>query len=461
VPVPEPVLLQGCLSRLGLHDSLPDPEAIKTAVKQTLAFHGYTVCSLTVTGTLPDYSVKITIPKIASVSLTGNKWITEDYIRHQLKLDSDYYNAYELDKAIRRVSSEPAVHTVLAKTSRTQDGHLDIRLTVVEQKPYRVVLATQYTDIDNYYGVGLTWNEYNPSGLQLDIRALAGLFSGSLLNSLQCGKSFWGHNLRLEGRYFNTVKSWDEPDFINTRQEVQEIGGEAEVQYQLASTARIRAGGFGKMYKTPALTNDLAVAEGTAFGDYIRLDIRGKLPLQDLPRFKWRNTFFYQGTGPGGLGDFRFHTLQANVDGEFTLWHFHRSRTTFHFGWQQGTVPPQEQFSLGGIPSLPGYNSDAFVNTRMVRASQQFYLYARHWQDETSWFSPFRVILFFNAGTVWGQGNKFMPRDLKYDAGLEINYQDVLRLGIAQSYGPFQEDWPHIYLGWNTRVLQPLQKLVQ
>jgi len=461
VPLPQEVLVREGIRRLQAGNGPADNASVEKAVKEALAFHGYTVCSLEVTGSAPDFMVDIAIPRIGAVTMSGNKWISEDFIRHLLLIDGDYYNAFELDQAIRRVSAEPAVHKVVALTREDSDSKVELSLKVVEQNPYRVVLATQYTDIDNFYGVGLTWNEYNPTGLQMDLRGLVGMFSRDLLGSFKIGKSIWGRNLRVEGACFNTIKSWDDPDFINTRQEVQETGGEAAVEYQLASTARVRLGGFGKKYTTPSLTNGFVVEEGTAAGQFVRLDIRGKLPLQDFPRFKWRNTFYYLGTGPGGLGDFNFHTYQGTVRGEFTLWHYHRSVTTIRYGQQQGAVPPQEQFSLGGVQSLPGYNSDLFVNTRLFKARQEFCLYARHWRDETSWFSPYRLVLFINAGTVWGEGYTPATKDLKYDAGFEINYKKVMRLGVARSLGPHKEKWPHIYLGWDTRILQPLQKLIQ
>ena len=152
------------------------------------------------------------------------------------------------------------------------------------------------------------------------------------------------------------------------------------------------------------------------------------------------------------MGDFDFNTFQLNFTGNFNLWRRHQSVTTFHYGWLSGEAPPQEHFSLGGMTTLPGYPDDSFVNTRMMRVSQAIYLDASNWAAETSLLAPFRFIFSFNAGTVWGNDEKFVVSDLKMDTGFELEYNEVLRLGIAVPVGPQRVKSPRVYLGWRAHV---------
>ncbi|MFC1477506.1 hypothetical protein ACFL6L_03455, partial [candidate division KSB1 bacterium] len=456
LPVPEEMLLRDLYDRLYeaeavLSNTQITAEDIHRHLKGTLSLYGYTKSELTISGSLPAFTVQISIPKI-DYAIEENIWVKDYYIRQILQFDSDYFNAYELDAAIRRLSAEPAISKAASVVTEAEDGNLNLRINVDEQKPYRLILATKYTDIDKFYGVGFTWNEYNPSGIQLEGKAAMGVLHRDFLTSFGIRKYLFGENLRVGGKYFDTIKSRDDLDYVYTRQEDHEIGGEFSIGYQATSTIAADVGIFGKKYKSPEVTTDFPVQDGRAAGNFLKLDLGGKLPLQGEPRFYWRHTFFYQRTGLGSTGDFNFNTYQLNFSGDLRIWRRHKSVTTFHCGWLSGAAPPQEHFSLGGMTTLPGYEDDSFVNTRMIRGSQELYFSAGSWVDETSLLEPFRFIFTFHAGSVWGEGGKFSPDDLKMDAGFEIDYSEVLRLGITASVGPFRTASPRVYIGWGTHV---------
>ena len=457
LPIPEELILRDLYERMyGLagtsYNTKINTESILRNLKDVFSFNGYTVTSLTVSDSLPLFKIQISIPKINSVSIEGNKWVTDDYIRRLLKIDGDYYNSYELDTAVRRVSSERSIKTAKSSYTTREDGDVDLHLTVIEQRPYRLLLSTKFTDIDKFYGIGFTWNEFNPSGIQLEGKAAVGVFDRNLLTSFGAAKGVWDNNILLNVKYFDTIKSRDDLDYIYTRQEVRETGGEVAVSYQMTSTINVNLGVFGKGYKSPEVNSKFPVQDGTAVGNFLKLDIGGKLFFQGPPRFNWRHTFYYQNSGPRGIGDFNFNTYQFNFTGDLKLWGSHRSVTTLHYGWFSGEAPPQEYFSLGGMTTLPGYPDDSFVNTRMMRASQVFYLYASNWVPETSSLAPFRIIFSFNAGTVWGNDIKYEASDLKMDVGFELDYNEVIRLGIAVPVGPQRLKSPRIYIGWGTHV---------
>lgn len=421
-------------------------------MKDVFSFYGYTINSLTVSDSDSTFRIQVSIPKIHSVSIEGNRWVTDDYIQSILKIDGDYFNSYELDTAIRRLSSEPSIRTVISNITIRDDGDIDLNLVVREKKPFKSFLSTKFTDIDQFYGFGFTWNEVNPSGIQLAGNAMVGAFDRDLLTSFSLGKNVWGNNIRLDGKYFNTIKSRDDLDYIYTRQEVHELGTEVVAGYRMTSTVTVNFGLFGKKYKSLEVTSDFPVQEGQAIGNFLKLDVIGQLPLQGLPRFIWRHTFYYQNTGLGGRGDFNFNTYQLNFTGELKLWRHHRSVTSFHYGWLSGDAPPQELFSLGGMTSLPGYPDDSFVNTRLLRISQGINLSASSWVTETSLLAPLCLIFSFNSGTVWADDKNFADSDFIMDVGFEFNYMEVLRLGIAGPIGPKRKS-PRIYIGWGIHVL--------
>ncbi len=458
LPVPADVFLDELRQRLlfdskGLNETQKSPKSIIRHLESVLSFRGYTRASLSVADPVPGVSVKIKIPRIHSLSITGNRFVSEEYIRKILRVDGDYYNAYELDSAIRRLSSERTVRTVKPRIVERQDGDLDILLNVVEQRSYRILLSTKFTDVDKFFGIGLTWNEFNPTGLQCETRAMLGLSEYDVLTSFRLSKSLLGGAFRFNSLYYDNIKSRDDLDYVFTRQEVREIGGEFNVRYRMSYNTAIRLGIFGKKYRAPQADLDLPIEEGLAGGVNAKLDISGKLPRQGPARFNWKHTFYYQHMGPRGMGDFFFDLYQFNLTAKLKFLEHHSSKTTLHTGWVSGSAPPQEQLSLGGMTTLPGYPDDSFVGTRMVMAGQAFYLNAGQWVDETSIWAPVRLILTFHAGTAWLNQEKFRLKNLRMDTGIEFDYLETLRVGVVLSLGPLRRDSPRVYIGWKVHVL--------
>jgi outer membrane protein assembly factor BamA len=379
--------------------------------------------------------------------------VTDRYIRHILRFGGDYYNSYEVDKAVRRLASEPAIKTVTSEIEIQENGDVGLHLAVDERRPWRVLLSTRFTDIDQFWGLGLTWNEFNPSGIRLDGKAMLGIKHRDFLSSFGIAKNLWRNNIRLGTRFFDLIKSRDDLDYIYTRQEVREIGGEFTAGYRVTSTVAVNLGTFGKEYEATGVTADSLVEDGAAIGGFVKLDVSGKLPFHGPPRFDWSHTFYHQRAGLGGQGDFDFKTYQLNFTGGLRLWRHHRSVTSFHYGWLSGDAPPQEHFSLGGMTTLPGYPDDSFVDTRMMRASQAVYLAAGSWVHETSLLAPLRMIFTFNTGTVWGGGGRFKRSVVRMDTGFELDYMEVLRVGIAVPVGANRGEAPRYYLGWEMHVL--------
>lgn len=424
---------------------------ITRGLEDVLALRGYTWASVSVVDTFPVPSLRVSAPRIQSVSIEGHRFVNERYLTDILGIDSDYFNAYELDDAIRRLSRMPAVESALPSVRRRDDGNVDIGVRIRERRSYRFLFATKFTDMDKYFGVGATWNEFNPTGLQYEGRALIGAEDNEFLTSHRLGRDLLKGALHISGAYFDIAKSRDDLDYIFTRQELRERGGDFSIRYRVSSSISVTVTAFGMKYLKP-VSLDHPVAEGDAFCGSVKLDLSGRLPFQGPRPFHWWHTFYYQKTGPNGTGDFYFDTYQFNLTTEYHFLRNSKTRTKIHGGWISGNAPPQELLSLGGMHTFPGYPNDEFVGARMFIIGQELYLSARNVVNETSAWAPLRLILSFHAGTVWGLNENFNSDMLKTDVVFEVDYKETLRFGIAIPTGERSGDSPRVYIGWGEHV---------
>jgi pimeloyl-ACP methyl ester carboxylesterase len=458
VPLPESVVRDELHKRLNTPGPAATgsgfgPESVLHHLREALAFHGYTRASVSPVDSGPQPAVRISIPRIDSVHVHGNKWVGEGYTRHLLRIGHGYFNAYELDAAARRVASEPAIRTVRTGIAEITDSTVVVDVKVIEESSYRIMLATKFTDIDDFIGLGLKWNEFNPTGFQYEARAMLGIRDYDFLTYHRLSKNLVSRTLKLHVAGFDNIKSRDDLDYVFSRQEVHELGGELGAQYMVSSNLALEAGVFAKRYKSPTVSSDLPVDEGTTYGASLKLDFAGHLPRSRTPWFWWRHTFYCQKSGPWDIGDFSFDTYQLNFSGDFRLFKHHKLRTCLHGGWLAGIAPPQEHFSLGGMTTLPGYPDDSFVGTRFVLATQSIFLSAKSLVQEPSIWHPLRFQVYFHAGTVWDVGERIDDDVLRMDVGFELDYMEVLRAGIVWPIGARTTESPRAYIGWGVHVL--------
>lgn len=457
LPIPESVIIDNLRERISATaarswEPQRSPQRIASHVGDILAFHGYAHASISVVDSIPHLHLRIAVPRIRSLVIEGDRRVEEDFLRSILKIGGDHYNTYELDAAVRRVSSHPAVRTAVPNVTFRDDGDVDIRAKIIERKPYRYLLATKFTDFDRFFGVGVTWNEFNPTGFQYEAMGVLGVLHYDFLTSHRIHKNLLGDHLRLSLAYNDIVKSRDDLDYIFTRQEARERGGEFSIGYRISSSVAVQLELFGKRYISPEISVDHPVAEGTSGGGAVKVDLSGKLPFQGPPRLHWLQTFFYQKAGPRGIGDFYFDVYQFNFESEQKWFEHNMTRTTFHGGWITGQAPPQEYLSLGGMHTFPGYPDDEFVNTRMILTGQSVFFSMRNFVDETSVWAPLRWILSFHAGTVWGTDEVFRFKTLRTDVVFEFDYMETIRFGAAFPTGGLRTGSPRVYIGWGEHV---------
>jgi pimeloyl-ACP methyl ester carboxylesterase len=457
LPMPERIILDEVHDRISAGNKpgrkhSQSSEKIISHLAEVLAFHGYTHASISVADSISSLRLRIDVPKIRSVVIEGNRWVDESYVRDILKVGGDHFNTYELDAAVRRASSHPAIQTVIPTVATRDDGDVDIRTIIVERKPYRFLLATKFTDFDKFFGVGVTWNEFNPTAFQYEGMGALGVLHYDFLTSHRLSKNLFANHLRLSLAYNDVVKSRDDLDYVFTRQEVRERGGEFSIFYRISSGVAVQLDAFGKEYLSPEISLDNPVSTGENGGAAVKVNLSGKLPFQGPPILNWLHTFYYQKAGPRGVGDFYFDTYQFNLETRLTFFEHNMARTTFHGGWIAGKAPPQEHLSLGGMHTFPGYPDDEFVNTRMMLFSQGVFLSMHNFVNETSVWAPLRWIVSFHAGTAWGAEEKFRMSDVRTDVVLEFDYMETLRAGVAFPTGGLRTGSPRIYIGWGEHV---------
>ena len=141
-------------------------------------------------------------------------------------------------------------------------------------------------------------------------------------------------------------------------------------------------------------------------------------------------------------GDFAFKRYQIEVRQTTQLSPNQSLSLRARWGLGEGNVPPQKQFGLGGVGTLPGYNYEEFTGTRMVNLNLEYRI-ADALDDE------FALVPFWGAGQAWGKGEKVELRDLKANVGMavELGGPDGLRVGWTVPVGrPLREG------RWDVRV---------
>ena len=458
VPLPGDLILDEVRTGLSAACGPPTDEGyqlddILHQVRETLAFHGYTRSTVAPLDSLPGLRVHLSVPRVHSVSIEGNRWVKTYHIRRVLNLGQDWFNAYELDSALRRVASDPAIRTARSRITERPDGSLDITVTIVEERPYHFLVTGKCTDIDDFFGLGFTWNEFNPTGFNYFGEVMMGIEEHDVLTQHTLGRNLLDGRLMLAGTYFDVVRSRDDVEYVFTRQEAHEIGGEFTTRYGFSSSIAAEVSMSGRRYKPPVVTTGMEVEEGSAGDVAFRLDLNGRLPRHLRPRFEWRHTFYYRNVGPWKIGDFDYEIYQFNLWTHLRLCGHHKLGNAFHFGWINRSAPPQDRLSLGGMTTLPGYSDDSFVGTRILLASQSVDLAAAAAVPETSVWNPLSLRLYFDAGTVWEGGEHPSTAGLKMDTGFEFGYMGILRAGVAWPVGPVRDDSPRLYVGWRMHVL--------
>jgi pimeloyl-ACP methyl ester carboxylesterase len=455
--LPERIVLDELGERLGnrrseVDSALFDAGDLMREISDVYSMHGYTRIALSVADSFSGRTVTVSCPKIRAVSIEGNRWVSDGYLLGIARIGGDDYNAYEIDEALRRLSSEPALQSAKARIVERGDGDVDVFLNIKERRPYRFLLSTKFTDVDKFAGVGFTWNEVNPTALRYEGRAMAGFSKREFLSFHTVSKDLLQNTLRLGATAFDNIKSRDDLDYVFTRQEVHERGGEFAARYRFFPSASLTLGLYGKEYTSSVVSLEMPVEPGTVSGVRCMLDVSGRLPPRRFPRFIWRHTLYCEKAGPGGIGDFSFDTFQANLSCEVKVAVHHAARTTVHAGRQWGGAPPQDEFSLGGMTTLRGYADDSFVGSRVALATQAFYISARGFVGETSVWAPLRCVLYGDAGAAWDAGETFPWDALRMDAGFELDYMEILRAGCVWPAGPTREGSPRVYIGWGMHV---------
>lgn len=215
-------------------------------------------------------------------------------------------------------------------------------------------------------------------------------------------------------------------------------GYELYVYQRMASQSTVRVGYQEDDYES--------LTKNTNWSLFHRKEIKRRNPPVDAGRMKSGTvsyTFDHKGNGDTWRfwaeaemagedfgGDFDFKRYQAELRQTSRLSPSQSLALRARWGLGEGGVPPQKQFGIGGIGTLPGYGYEAFTGTRMVLLNLEYRM-ADALDDECAF------VAFWGAGQAWEKGEKAELGDLKANVGMavELGGQDGLRVGWAVPIG--------------------------
>ncbi len=160
-------------------------------------------------------------------------------------------------------------------------------------------------------------------------------------------------------------------------------------------------------------------------------------PDEDPGRPVWRAQWTSEVSTPDVLGsDFDFHRHIVSGRALFPLSSHEELRARAIGGWSGGALPPQRQFSLGGIGSVHGYGFKEAVGDTLLLFNVEYALGRLNGPHIVPFFDAGRIA--GDAGeAVWMKGVGFglgITRDFRVDFGYRLSeipgsLQVVLRLG--------------------------------
>jgi outer membrane protein assembly factor BamA len=289
------------------------------------------------------------------------------------------------------------------------------------------------------------------------------------------------------------IHSWDNLDYYFARQEAQERGGVANIAYKITDNATIHFGVSRKRFTPPQIkakgesgkakvkTFDLPSplpkeVRGLSTFDFfegvdsgfinalaLRLENRGRFLRRGESFFNWRSQAFVETATTLAHGDYDYTIFQFNVYPQLILSPTQSLNFGLHWGHSRGDVPRQKLFSLGGDATLPGYDDDAFVGEHVFLLRAKYDLNWGKWLGDTSRMAPLGVSFLFDAGDARMKSEPLKFDAPKFELGVELNYNSLIRLGFVKSLGKERtasaRSHPakrgYFYFGWHPHLIRP------
>ena len=308
---------------------------------------------------------------------------------------------------------------------------------------------------DQFGGIQFSFNEYYQNALKVYAQALIGIQHHNPIVQIRVEKG-WFHNETLSvGLTFEDFyHSWDNMEYYFARQEAEERGGKIDISHKFTDNAKISTEISRKFFTTPEEAKMQSKDKGFINALSLKLENQGRILHEGEYFFSWYSQIYVTSATEMLKGDYSYKALQINFYPQIYITPKQILDFSLHWGVSSGNVPAPRLFSLGGDKTLPGYNDDAFIGKNVILMRSGYKLQIGNWLKENSRLFPLNAILLFDIGDVLINNKHKNFGDFKYETGLELNYDSIVRVGFVKSLGKYQPR-DYIYFGWNTHLIRP------
>ena len=397
----------------------------------------------------------IEVGQIDRLIIDGNRQVPSEQIQQVLQIAAGhYYNAWETETAVKRLSRFPVFANVESQLKQGADGNA-VRILVKERRPWSLGVASHFTDFDKFGGLQFSVNEFRSGAWRGYSEILLGLQHRRPLYRVNLEKGWFGKEAFSVGLGFERfIYSWDSLDYYFARQEARRQGGDVNAAYKITDNATIHLGLYRKHFSALDWDKALPADSGVINALTLRLENRGRFLRRGEYFLNWHSQTFMETATTRAHGDYGYTVFQFNVYPQLVLSPTQTLNLGLHWGYSRGGVPQQKLFSLGGDRTLPGYDDDSFVGEHVFLLRARYDLKWGKWLRETSRLAPLGVNFLLDAGDA-----RMKSKSLRFDApklelGVELNYASVIRLGLVKSLGKEREA-ACFYFGWHPHLVRP------
>lgn len=432
-------------------------DRIKKTIETLHKARGYTLCRVSGIHLSSDgqLSLRIEVGQIDRLTIDGNTQVPSERIRQVLQIaEGHYYNAWEIETAVKRLNQFPVFADVENQLEQDGDSNV-VKILVKEHRPWSFGTTTQFTDFDQFGGIEVSLNELRSGAWRVSSQILLGLQHRDPLYRVDVEKGWFRHEALSIGFSFDRfIRSWDNLSYYFARQEARELGGGASIAYKITDNATIHLGLSRKQFAALDWDEALPVDSGFINALTLRSDNRGRFLRGGEFFFNWRSQTFVETATTRAGGDYGYTVFQFNVYPELILSPTQALAFGLHWGYSRSDVPQQKLFSLGGDAALPGYDDDTFVGRRVFLIRARYNLKWGKWLGKTSRLAPLSASFLFDIGEARMKGVPLKLDSPKPELGVELNYASVIRLGFVRGLDK-EVGTSHFYFGWHPHLVRP------
>jgi hemolysin activation/secretion protein/fermentation-respiration switch protein FrsA (DUF1100 family) len=399
-----------------------------------------------------ELSLEMEVDKIHRLAVEGSRQATSEQIWEELQTEEgDYYNAWEIEKAMKRLSRLSVIADFENQLDTDVDGNT-LRILIKEQRQWSITPAIKIDSFDYFGGLSFSLNKYRPGALRIFGSSMVGLEYHNLIYRLNAEKS-WLSDRALSTRFEfeQFINRRGVLDYYFARQEARERGGGVGLSYKVADNAIIHSELFRKKFAHVGGDDALPVGEGIINSLALRLENRGQFLQKGDSSLNWRSQAFVETATKSIDGDYNYTILQLNLYPQLIPSPIHVLGFGVHWGTSWGGLPPQKMFSLGGIKTMPGYGYDAFFGEHIFLMRARYDLRFGKRLGNTSRWGPLAVSLLFDAGDARMKEEPLEFGAPHLEAGIEFSYASAIKLAIFKSLGKGRVS-PYIYFGWYPNI---------